>query len=76
LDWPKYTPSQGSRPQAGLTPSIKDYNKLYDVLGRAKQWPLCKHFYDCMIQQGVMPSKYTYSILVHSAAVAAPWAEV
>jgi hypothetical protein len=63
--------------QAGLVPPILDLNKLLDVLGRsAKQWPMCKAVYEGMGRLKVQPNKYTFMILAHSAAVAAPWAEV
>jgi len=62
--------------QEGHVASIVEYNYLYDILGRSKQWPQCKAIYEQMVTKGIAPNKYTYGILVHSAAVAAPWAEV
>jgi len=57
-------------------PSILDFNKLFDILGRAKQWPRCRGLYEKMLALGVKPNKSTYQVLAHSAAVAAPWSEV
>ncbi|GAB5035105.1 Hypothetical protein NocV09_02301200 [Nannochloropsis oceanica] len=57
-------------------PSILDFNKLFDILGRAKQWPRCRGLYEKMLALGVKPNKSTYQVLAHSAAVAAPWSDV
>lgn len=57
-------------------PPVLEYNKLFDILGRAKQWPRLRAAYDRMRADGVKPNKASYQVLAHSAAVAAPWSEV
>lgn len=57
-------------------PPVLEYNKLFDILGRAKLWPRLRAAYDRMRADGVKPNKASYQVLAHSAAVAAPWPEV
>jgi pentatricopeptide repeat protein len=67
----------GSSVSSGIAAiPVLEFNKLFDILGRAKQWPRLRAAYDRMLRGGVRPNKATYQVLAHSAAVAAPWPEV
>lgn len=60
------------KPHAGeeLSPGLKSYNELIDILGKMNRFEEARQVLDKMPQREIPPDKVTYTILLHRLAAA------